>query len=134
LIGKTSPHARRLRRDSTDAERVLWQRLRNRQLGGAKFRRQATIGPFVADFLCVEARLIVELDGGHHSDERDAARTAFLDSHGYRLIRFWNSDMLQNRDGVLQAILIALEEEMPSPNPLPRAGEGLETPPLQSGL
>ena len=94
-----------------------------RQLGGFKFRRQATVGPYVADFLCIDARLIVELDGGQHSEERDRARTAWLECAGYRVIRFWNTDVIENEDGVLEAILNALEEP-PSPNPLPPAGEG----------
>jgi len=122
LIGKTNPHAKRLRRDSTDAERKLWQRLRSRQLN-AKFRRQATIGPYIVDFLCIEAGLVVEADGGQHSTESDAARTAWLKSRGFRVARFWNNDILANIDGVLQSI-IALLKQAPSPNPLPPAGEG----------
>jgi very-short-patch-repair endonuclease len=73
-----SPHAARLRREMTDVERKLWASLRNRQLSGFKFRRQATVGPFIVDFLCVEAVLVIELDGGQHDEEREAARTAFL--------------------------------------------------------
>ena len=124
MIGKTNPFARRLRIDSTEVERLLWQRLRNRQLGGNKFRRQVTIGPFIVDFACIDACLIVEIDGGQHSEERDAARTAFLQSKGYRVIRFWNNEVLENIDGVLQSILMKIEDEAPSPNPLPLAGEG----------
>jgi very-short-patch-repair endonuclease len=108
-IGTTSSHARRLRRDATDVERKLWQQLRNRQLGGLKFRRQATVGGHIADFLCAEKRLIVELDGGQHSQEADAARTAHLEELGYRVIRFWNNEVNDNLDGVLQAILAACE-------------------------
>ena len=124
MIGKTNPFARRLRIDSTEVERLLWQRLRNRQLGGNKFRRQVTIGPFIVDFACIDACLIVEIDGGQHSEERDAARTAFLQSKGYRVIRFWNNEVLENIDGVLQSILMKIEDQAPSPNPLPLAGEG----------
>ncbi len=125
MIGKTNPNATRLRRHATDAERLLWQRLRSRQLADAKFRRQATVGPYVVDFLCIEAKLVIEADGGQHSPERDAARTAWLESRGLRVIRFWNHDILRNIDGVLQAIMTHLEElEEPSPNPLPPAGEG----------
>ena len=124
-IGKTNPLARRLRRASTDAEGRLWHQLRNRSLGGFKFRRQVTIGPFIADFACTECRLIVEADGGQHDVATDAARTDFLKSRGWRVMRFWNNDILQNTDGVLATILVALEgTEKPSPNPLPRAGEG----------
>ena len=120
MIGKTNPHAQRLRLDATDAERLLWQRLRSRQIVGAKFRRQATVGPYIVDFLCIEAKLAVEADGGQHAPERDAARTAWLESRGLRVIRFWNHDILQNIDGALQAIMMHLEErEELSPNPLP---------------
>ena len=120
MIGQTNPYAKRLRRDSTDAERVLWQRLRSRQIAGHKFRRQATVGPYIVDFLCIEAKLIVEADGGQHTSERDAARTAWLESRGLRVERFWNNDILQNIDGVLQAIVMLLKQkEEPSPIPLP---------------
>ena len=105
-----NPQAKRLRRDMTDAEKLLWQHLRNRQLGGFKFRRQWTIGPFIADFACIETRLIVEADGGQHSESiKDAARTAYLERQGWQVIRFWNTDILTNIDGVLEAILIALQ-------------------------
>ncbi len=111
----------------TDVEHKLWSALRNRGLEGYKFRSQATIGPFVADFLCIEAALIVELDGGQHSEAADARRTAFLRERGYRLIRFWNNDVIESFDGVLQVIAATLAdqtERRPSPNPLPQAGEG----------
>jgi len=125
-IGRTNPHARPLRRGATDAEKLLWQRLRNRQINGLKFRRQATVGPYIADFLCADARLIVEADGGQHTVEHDAARTASLNSRGYRVLRFWNHDILANPLGVLEAIATAAAEQgkEPSPNPLPLAGEG----------
>ena len=122
-----SPYAARLRREMTDVERKLWSSLRNRQLNGYKFRCQATIGPFVADFLCVEAALIVELDGGQHSEATDASRTAFLVKRGYRIIRFWNNDVIESFDGVLQIVAATLAEQKerrPSPYPLPRAREG----------
>lgn len=88
----------------TDAERRLWYALRNRRFEGWKFRRQVSLGPYVVDFLCHSARLIVEVDGGQHSAEVDARRTAFLASQGYRVIRFWNNEVLVNVDGVLQAL------------------------------
>jgi very-short-patch-repair endonuclease len=123
-----SPHAAPLRRDATDAEQVLWAELRGRRLGGHKFRRQWTVGPYVADFCCLESGLIVEADGGQHSVETDAARTAYLRSAGFRIFRFWNNDVLGNLDGVLATILEALggpkKEKDPHPNLLPRAGEG----------
>ena len=103
-IGQTGRHASKLRRNSTEAEQRLWQHLRNRQLDGLKFRRQATVGHYVADFLCAEKRLIVELDGGQHSPEADAARTAQLEALGYRVVQFWNHDVLQNTEGVLQTM------------------------------
>jgi very-short-patch-repair endonuclease len=104
-IGRTSPHAQRLRRRATDIERKLWQYLRNRQLGGFKFRRQATVGGPVADFLCAEKRLIVELDGGQHSEQADAQRAAYLERLGYRVVRFWNHEVNENLGGVLRTIL-----------------------------
>ena len=84
--------ARALRTSSSDAETRLWWHLRDRRLGGAKFRRQLPIGPYVADFVCVEAMLVVELDGGQHAEqlERDQVRTSFLERQGYRVVRFWN--------------------------------------------
>jgi very-short-patch-repair endonuclease len=126
-IGRTNPHARRLRRDATDAERILWSRLRNRQLGGFKFKRQETIGPFVADFVCVECKLVVETDGGQDNDDVDRERTNYLQGLGWRVLRFWNNEVLQQADGVLEVILHACEERSkrkPSPCPLPLAGEG----------
>jgi len=97
--------ARKLRRNSTDAETRLWYHLRNRGLLGFKFRRQAKIGRHVADFLCEEAKLIVELDGGQHAGSAsDPARTAALEAAGYLVLRFWNHDVLGNTDGVLEEI------------------------------
>jgi very-short-patch-repair endonuclease len=125
-IGKINPHARRLRRNATDAERRLWSHLRNRQLGGFKFRQQETIGRCIVDFACVECRLIVEADGGQHGGHTDRERTAYLRSLGWEVLRVWNSDVLQNTAGVLSAILAACEkrrEGRPSPCPLPLAGE-----------
>ncbi len=104
-----SPHAARLRRDMTDVERKLWQAIRDRQLGGFKFRRQATIGPFVVDFLCAEKALIVELDGGQHDEAVDAKRTAFLEAQGYRVIRFWNTEVMESFDGIREVILATLQ-------------------------
>lgn len=108
-----SPHAKALRRNSTDVEGLLWQELRDRRIGGFKFRRQATVGPYVADFLCAEKRLIVELDGGQHSAETDAHRTAELERLGYRIIRFWNNELTENRDAVVERIL-AVASALPS--------------------
>ena len=103
-----SPHAARLRREMTDVERRFWSAVRDRRLEGFKFRRQATIGRYVVDFLCVEARLIVELDGGQHDVARDAVRTAFLEGEGYRVLRFWNSDVVENFEGVMERVRLVL--------------------------
>ena len=104
-------HARQLRRDSTEAERVLWELLRNRQLGGHKFRRQTPIGPFFVDFVCMESRLIVELDGSQHQQQAqyDAERTQALESEGFRVKRFWNSEILTDLESVADSILMELE-------------------------
>jgi very-short-patch-repair endonuclease len=109
VVRQISPHAARLRRELTDAERIVWEHLRNRQLEGFKFRRQASIGPFVVDFLCAERSLIVEIDGGQHSPERDAARSRYLEERGYRILRFWNHDGHDSLEGVLQTIADALK-------------------------
>jgi very-short-patch-repair endonuclease len=113
--------ARRLRRDQTDAERALWFRLRDRRLSGLKFRRQMPVDRYVVDFCCESARLIVEVDGGQHGSRsaRDVQRTATLEARGYLIIRFWNSEVLRNVDGVLQAIVETANPVPPHPNPLP---------------
>jgi len=100
-----------LRHNPTDAEIRLWSRLRGKQLGGFRFRRQHPIGFYVVDFFCPEARLIVEVDGGQHGEHnaRDAARTEWLERRGYRVIRFWNNDALARTDDVLATIFVALE-------------------------
>lgn len=100
--------ARRLRRNQTDAEKKLWNHLRSRQLGGFKFYRQYPVYPYYVDFLCREPKLIIELDGGKHNEDPaiiyDEKRTHLLESKGYRVIRFWNNDVLQNTQGVLKVI------------------------------
>ncbi|MBV8063298.1 MAG: endonuclease domain-containing protein [Nevskia sp.] len=123
--------AKALRRQSTDAERKLWSRLRNRQIEDAKFRRQQPIGPYVVDFACMEHHLIVELDGGHHLEQlaEDEARTAFLKKEGYRVLRFWDNEVLAQTEGVLVAILEALAQAAtPHPNPLPQGERGRKVP------
>src|SRR5258708_35746770 len=98
--------ARKLRSNPTEAERKLWAKLRERQLQGLRFRRQHPIPPFVADFACVEAKLIVEVDGGQHAESRaDARRTTYVNEQGWRVLRFWNNEVLENMDGVLQRIV-----------------------------
>jgi very-short-patch-repair endonuclease len=101
---RLTPIARNLRQRSTDAERRLWRHLRSRQLEGAKFVRQFPIGSFVVDFACRSAHLAIELDGGQHNQIADATRSEIIEAFGYRIIRFWNNDVLQNTDGVLEAI------------------------------
>ena len=102
--------ARQLRKALTDAERKLWSKLRYRQLAGERFRRQVPIGPFVIDFACMSRRLLIELDGGQHATQQayDDERTRWLEARGYRVLRFWNTDVLLNIDGVLEMILKAL--------------------------
>ena len=99
--------ARRLRRDMTDAERLLWSRLRGSQLDDRKFVRQFPIGAAVADFACRSAKLVVELDGGHHAEASaaDANSTRMIEAHGYTVIRYWNSDVINNLEGVVENIL-----------------------------
>lgn len=102
---RLTPIARKLRGASTDAEIRLWSHLRNRRLLGFKFRRQMPLGNHIADFACEQARLVIELDGGQHSDSTsDAARTAALEAAGYQVLRFWNHDVLANTGGVLEEI------------------------------
>lgn len=101
--------ARRLRVSQTDAEQKLWRHLRNRQLQGWKFRRQHEIDRYIADFVCPDAGLVVELDGGQHDEQvaYDETRTRKLQDMGYRVLRFWDNDVLTNIEGVLQVILDA---------------------------
>ncbi len=123
--------ARDLRRNMTDAERLLWRHLRGRQLGGCKFRRQHPVDRYVLDFFCVEARLAVEVDGGQHDDEKaralDAERTRFLNEQGIRVLRFWNNEVLSNITGVLESIADRLDgggsSRLPPPG-LPPLGGG----------
>ena len=124
-----------MRHDGAPAERLLWSRLRSRQLGGFKFRRQAPLGFFIADFYCVECDLVVELDGESHQERAstDRVRSNILQREGHRVIRFWNTDVFKNVEAVLEAILLACERTRtcertrstapPHPNPLPE-GEG----------
>ena len=126
---ETLAKAKRLRRELTDAERKLWSVLRDRQLNGAKFRRQQPIGPFIADFVCQERRLIIEADGGQHTNSvSDARRTSFLQSKGYRVLRFWNNEILTNLEGVAQVITSELSTPHPAQpaaeSPSPSRGEG----------
>ena len=115
--------ARRLRREMTDAERAMWRILRE-GFHEHHFRRQVPIRHFIADFACHQAKLIIEVDGGQHATEIDAPRSAILEQEGYRVIRFWNNEVLGNPDGVWTAIDAALRERHPHPT-LPHQGGGL---------
>jgi very-short-patch-repair endonuclease len=98
--------ARQLRQSSTDAELRMWSALRDRRMSHYKFRRQRPIGPYIVDFACTEHALVIEIDGGQHADNSaDACRTAWLESQGWRVIRFWNNDVLGNTSGVVETIL-----------------------------
>ncbi|MAX01011.1 MAG: hypothetical protein CMN72_15525 [Sphingomonas sp.] len=126
---KSIERARRLRRDATPAEQHLWAELRGSRLSGYKFRRQQRLGPYIADFVCHSRRLVVEIDGDTHAhtQEYDNRRTEFLTREGYRVVRFTNSEVLKNREGVLTDILIRLSEP-PSPSHSPLASGSLPLP------
>ena len=123
-LSGSAARARRLRHQQTDAEWKLWSRLRARQIDGAKFRRQHPIGRYIADFCCWERKLVVELDGSQHIGQAkaDQRRTAFLRQQGYKVLRFWDNDVLLNTDAVLQQIAEALTDPHPSPLPLRERG------------
>jgi len=128
--GRTLRFAKQLRKDMTDAERKLWYALRDRRFESFKFRRQVPIGRYIADFICQDRRLIVEVDGSQHEgSEHDKERDAWLESRGYRVLRFWNIDTFKALDGTLLAILDALNDT-PHPSraaratPSPSRGEG----------
>jgi very-short-patch-repair endonuclease len=108
--------ARRLRNEMTVAEVRLWMRLQRHQIDGHRFRRQVPIGPYVLDFLCVKSRLVIEVDGGQHSTagEKDDRRTAWLEERGFRVLRFWNNEVLQETDGVVARIREALITPSPT--------------------
>jgi very-short-patch-repair endonuclease len=105
-------HARRLRREQTDAEARLWFRLRNCQIDRAKFRRQQPLGPFVADFCCMEVGLVIEVDGGQHNERElaDAKRTQLLEEQGFLVLRFWNNEVLEQTEAVVERIRMAIEQ------------------------
>jgi len=119
--------ARRLRTHPTEAERLLWRHFRLRQLDGYKFRRQQLLGSYIVDFVCLEKRLIVEVDGGHHAAQvgSDARRAAWLEAEGFRVLRFWNTEVLQQIEAVQTRIWAVLSgEESPPTSILPRKGGG----------
>lgn len=118
--------ARENRAEMPTAEQALWQRLRANRLNGIKFTRQVVIGPYIADFAARREKLVIELDGDSHADRigYDAARTAFLEREGYRVLRFDNKEIRTNLDGGLDVIVAAMEMSYPSPRPSPQRGEG----------
>jgi very-short-patch-repair endonuclease len=115
-------NAKRMRREPTEAEARFWHYAKNRGIGGIKFRRQVAVGRYLADFLCTEHSLIVEIDGGQHGEARDGQRDAELTGAGYRVLRFWNHDVLQDMSAVADSILAALAP--PHPALSPKGGEG----------
>ena len=133
---RTLTIARKLRAEMTDAERKLWSLLRRKQLAGFRFRRQVPLGPFVADFACYSARLVIEVDGGQHGVrvDHDERRTKWLEQFGWRVLRFWNEDVLREPENVIEMIRLALIESPPQPSadpppqPSPARGEGVQKP------
>ena len=123
---KITAIAKTLRKRSTDTENILWRHLRRKQLAGIKFRRQQPIDDYVVDFVSFEKRIIIEIDGGQHSLERDkdAERQNYLVKNGFKVLRFWNNEVLQNVDGVLEVIRECCLSHPPL-NPLP-SREGID--------
>ena len=126
--------ARALRQSASNAERKLWKLLRGKEMGGLRFRRQQPIGPYIVDFYCPAAKLVVELDGGQHGEDKsvayDMARTRWLEECGYRVLRFSNSDFLRQPANILENIWHAIEE---SGCPLPEKSSGFFDPPSRGG-
>lgn len=121
-------YAKKLRKEMTDAERHLWKFLKDRQFEGYKFRRQQPIGKYIVDFVNFERKLIIELDGGQHfENEKDKEREGYLRKQGYKILRFWDNEVLKNIEGVLDLIRDELEKH-PSPHPSPPRGEGIPSP------
>ncbi len=134
IRASTRDNALRLRRNATDAERLIWKELRAHRLDGAGFRRQTPVGPFIVDFICHAARLIIEIDGGQHYEPpglaADAARDSYLKAAGFDILRFSNTDVLTNLPGVLETILVFARKKNPLPaSPASGGGEeGGDTP------
>lgn len=124
----TLANVRFLRKNLTDAERKLWQVLRAKRFSGYKFKRQQPIGKYIVDFVCLRQKLVLEIDGGQHSENvvRDSDRTKWLEQEGFRVIRFWNNEVLINRDEVTQVILEKLNHPLLGPLPSRERKEGAE--------
>ncbi|GEC14498.1 DNA methylase [Nitrobacter winogradskyi] len=128
IVDTRVPRARALRHDLTEAEKKLWQHLRQPPFKERHFRRQATIGPYFCDFASHQFKIVIEVDGGQHADNSaDDRRTARLVNKGYRVLRFWNNDVLENLPGVLATIFDATNETPPTPDPSPPQAGGGET-------
>ena len=115
-------HSRQLRKNMTDVERLLWLKIRSRQLLGYRFRRQHPIKNYIVDFVCLDSKLIIELDGGQHIDQHDydERRDKVLNQEGFEVLRFWNNEIIENLDGVLEVVC----EHLPPSQPSPSNGEG----------
>ena len=122
--GQKRDFARKLRTAMTDAESRLWRQLRCRQLAGVRFRRQVPIGPYIADFVCLERQLVIEVDGGQHAPHIDADRDRYFRDREFDVLHFWNNDVLGNTEGVCEVILRHLGDTHPHPGLPPQAGEG----------
>lgn len=109
---RPTARAQKLRNEATEFELLLWQRLKGRRFLGVKFSRQMPVGPYICDFMCRSHKLVIELDGSQHGDrvEYDEARTAFIERQGFRIFRFWNNDLAENIDGVMERIAAALAD------------------------
>jgi len=109
---KNIERARALRKNQTDAEKLLWKHLRNRQLNGYRFRRQVPMGRYIVDFTCASLKLVIELDGSQHmsNTDYDERRTQYLTTQGYKVVRFWNNELLHHTDSVLEAITLTLSQ------------------------
>jgi very-short-patch-repair endonuclease len=132
-VRKAVQRARELRRNPTDTERKLWHHIRDKQMENFRFRRQRPIGKYIVDFICLEANLVIELDGGQHADQQqyDAERTKYLTSQGLHVLRYWNNDVMQNIEGVLEdiraALMLRVSLSTPS-QPSPQEGKELIVP------
>jgi very-short-patch-repair endonuclease len=136
-VRKAVQRARELRRNPTDTERKLWHHIRDKQIENFRFRRQRPIGKYIVDFICLEANLVIKLDGGQHAEQLqyDAERTKYLTAQGLHVLRYWNNDVMQNIEGVLENIRTALMQQTPSkpltngnPCGTPREGKELIAP------
>ncbi|WP_411834155.1 endonuclease domain-containing protein [Pseudoxanthomonas mexicana] len=126
--GRKQQRARELRRDMTLAERRLWTILKQKQLEGLRFRRQHPLGPYIVDFVCLPARLIIEVDGGQHlASAADVVRDGFLRRQGFHVLRFWNNEIMSNLKGVRALMVSRLADARPHPSLPPHAGEGADS-------